>query len=88
MIDTTVPPASGPAFCVTALTLGGGTKLNRSAALVADVPLDVVTLRSTGTEPKLAVVPRPKPVPVIETVVPPACGPALGVTAVTVGTAS
>src|SRR5947208_2593519 len=45
---TTVPPAVGPVFGVTEVTVGGGvTNVNWSAPPVADVPEGVVTVMST-----------------------------------------
>ena len=108
VIVTVFPPAIGPAAGVTAVTVGGGPYLYRSAEDVALVPPGVVTVTSTvPTEPagatafnsvadtnvtvadesvpNLAVAPDAKFVPVIVTVFPPAVGPAVGLTAVTVG---
>src|SRR5260370_3807444 len=49
VIVTTVPPASGPAAGVTAVTTGSGkVYVKRSADLVAEVPPAVVTVTSTG----------------------------------------
>ncbi len=44
---TEVPPAAGPATGLTPVTAGGPSKTNRSAGLVALVPLEEVTVTST-----------------------------------------
>ena len=51
VIVTDVPPAVGPAVGEIELTVGGPTKVNWSAAEVADVPPAVVTLTSTVPVP-------------------------------------
>jgi hypothetical protein len=59
VIVTVVPPVSGPAFGLTAVTAGTGSYVNLSAALVADVPPAVVTMMSTvpaGTAGDVAVI--------------------------------
>jgi hypothetical protein len=48
---TDVPPASGPADGLTAVTVGTPSYLKRSAFLVAEVPPDVVTVTSTTPVP-------------------------------------
>src|SRR6202042_1578943 len=48
VIVTAVAPATGPLFGVTAVTVGGAKYVNLSAALVALVPPDVVTVTSIG----------------------------------------
>jgi hypothetical protein len=52
---TVVPPASGPAIGVTALTVGTEVYLNWSAAETAEVPPAVVTVTSTVPDPAGAV---------------------------------
>ena len=54
------------------------------ATAVIDVAELTVTLEA-AVEPKLTVLPDTKPVPVIVTDVPPAVGPLVGLTTVTVG---
>src|SRR5438093_119609 len=51
LIVTAVPPASGPPLGVTLVTVGGGTKVKRSAALVALVTVPTVTVTSTVPVP-------------------------------------
>ena len=48
---TTVPPADGPLLGLTLVTVGGGTKVNLSAADVVLVPPVVVTVASTVPAP-------------------------------------
>ncbi len=57
------------------------------ATAVIETPELTVTLVA-ATLPKLTVAPEAKPVPVMVTDVPPAVEPLVGLTAVTVGTAS
>jgi hypothetical protein len=47
VIVTVVPPAVGPEFGATEVTVGAATKVNWSATPVADVPATVVTVTST-----------------------------------------
>ena len=51
VIVTAVAPATGPLFGVIAVTVGGAKYVNRSAALVTLVPLNVVTVTSTRPAP-------------------------------------
>ena len=44
---TEVPPAVGPAFGLTEVTVGAATKVNWSAEAVGEVPPGVVTVMST-----------------------------------------
>src|SRR6478735_5284050 len=108
VIVTEVPPAVGPEFGLTLVTVGAATNVNWSLAEVALVPPVVVTVMSTvpaawagdvavidvalltvnvvaAVAPKLTAVAPVNPVPVMVTDVPPAVGPELGLTLVTVG---
>ena len=110
VIVTTVPPVRGPWFGDIPVTAGiiGATYVNLSAAEVADVPADEVTVISTVPAvpagapawiivalriialvdrvlPNITEVTPEKPVPVMNTVVPPVNGPVDGEIAVTVG---
>src|SRR6478735_9103093 len=110
VIVTDVPPAVGPLVGLTLVTVGAAKNVNWSLALVALVPLGVVTVMSTvpalcagdvavidvalltvneaaAVAPKLTAVAPVNPVPVIVTDVPPAAGPLVGLTLVTVGAA-
>jgi hypothetical protein len=51
VIVTAVAPATGPLFGAIEVTVGGAKYVNRSDALVALVPNDVVTVISTGPAP-------------------------------------
>lgn len=75
----------GPPGVVTVIS----TVAAASAGEVALIEVDEVTDTAVPTPvPKLTVEPEVNPVPVMVTVVPPATGPAVGLTALTVGTAS
>ena len=51
MTVTVVPPATGPALGLTAVTVGAGMKVKSSALEVAEVPPAVVTVTSTVPVP-------------------------------------
>ena len=70
---TVLPPAAGPLFGLTPVTVGAGLKVNESAGeLAAEVPLGVVTVTSTVPVPagevtvRLAAVTLVRPVPRVE----------------------
>jgi hypothetical protein len=107
VIVTEVPPAAGPEVGDIDVTAGWAIYVNWSAAPVALVPPDVVTVTSTvplpagdgavmevaeftvklkaAVPPKCTAVAPENPVPVTVTEVPPATGPEVGATEVTVG---
>ena len=51
VIVTAVAPTMGPLFGAIEVTVGGGIYVNRSAALVALVPIGAVTVTSTVPAP-------------------------------------
>ena len=109
VIVTAVPPAVGPLFGLTLLTVGSrniGKPIAQTSALTArlvtvtvtapalpaGVVAVIVVLLTTTTLvaaalPNVTAAPAAKFVPVIVTAVPPATGPLLGLTLLTVGVA-